>query len=134
MCSFCSVVFFVKDTPTPEIYTYGHTLSLHDALPISSRSRERALRRAAGAHARRDARPRARSRAPRGRRGSTLQPARVASPLDSRGRHGSPRLLPARSEEHTSELQSLMRISYAVFCLKKKNKKVIRLKQTQTIY
>src|SRR3546814_2105011 len=29
----------------------------------------------------------------------------------------------ARSEEHTSELQSLMRISYAVFCLKKKNHK-----------
>src|SRR3546814_8419506 len=29
---------------------------------------------------------------------------------------------PSRSEEHTSELQSLMRISYAVFCLKKKNK------------
>src|SRR3546814_8216924 len=29
---------------------------------------------------------------------------------------------PLRSEEHTSELQSLMRISYAVFCLKKKNK------------
>src|SRR3546814_6628039 len=28
--------------------------------------------------------------------------------------------LPCRSEEHTSELQSLMRISYAVFCLKKK--------------
>src|SRR3546814_4748327 len=33
--------------------------------------------------------------------------------LDDRGQ---------RSEEHTSELQSLMRISYAVFCLKKKNK------------
>src|SRR3546814_1280992 len=33
-----------------------------------------------------------------------------------------------RSEEHTSELQSLMRISYAVFCLKKKNK----YKQTNT--
>src|SRR3546814_5576487 len=30
--------------------------------------------------------------------------------------------IPARSEEHTSELQSLMRISYAVFCLKKKIK------------
>src|SRR3546814_7435907 len=29
-----------------------------------------------------------------------------------------------RSEEHTSELQSLMRISYAVFCLKKKRKKI----------
>src|SRR3546814_6131871 len=32
------------------------------------------------------------------------------------------RAAPVRSEEHTSELQSLMRISYAVFCLKKKNK------------
>src|SRR3546814_5270131 len=32
------------------------------------------------------------------------------------------RLLWGRSEEHTSELQSLMRISYAVFCLKTKNK------------
>src|SRR3546814_5936952 len=31
-----------------------------------------------------------------------------------------------RSEEHTSELQSLMRISYAVFCLKKKNNKKIQ--------
>src|SRR3546814_2594908 len=31
------------------------------------------------------------------------------------------RIGPSRSEEHTSELQSLMRISYAVFCLKKKN-------------
>src|SRR3546814_4925878 len=30
-----------------------------------------------------------------------------------------------RSEEHTSELQSLMRISYAVFCLKKKNKNIL---------
>src|SRR3546814_7533020 len=30
-----------------------------------------------------------------------------------------------RSEEHTSELQSLMRISYAVFCLKKKNTQII---------
>src|SRR3546814_12369448 len=30
----------------------------------------------------------------------------------------------SRSEEHTSELQSLMRISYAVFCLKKKHKKI----------
>src|SRR3546814_7644347 len=52
-------------------------------------------------------------------------------------RHGVNRLNEAgsssdfvtRSEEHTSELQSLMRISYAVFCLKKKNKN-----NTQTIY
>src|SRR3546814_2450492 len=34
-----------------------------------------------------------------------------------------------RSEEHTSELQSLMRISYAVFCLKKKNKQRKELTQ-----
>src|SRR3546814_1625841 len=35
-----------------------------------------------------------------------------------------------RSEEHTSELQSLMRISYAVFCLKKK-KKTTRITETR---
>src|SRR3546814_9558002 len=35
-----------------------------------------------------------------------------------------------RSEEHTSELQSLMRISYAVFCLKKKREKERRTEQT----
>src|SRR3546814_6823415 len=36
-----------------------------------------------------------------------------------------------RSEEHTSELQSLMRISYAVFCLKKKNMKTMTDKQKE---
>src|SRR3546814_3039846 len=39
-----------------------------------------------------------------------------------------PEVMPIRSEEHTSELQSLMRISYAVFCLKKK--KTIKNKTT----
>src|SRR3546814_6397508 len=46
-----------------------------------------------------------------------------------------------RSEEHTSELQSLMRISYAVFCLKKKNTQImkcshqiVRAKHTQSNY
>src|SRR3546814_3851102 len=40
----------------------------------------------------------------------------------------------ARSEEHTSELQSLMRISYAVFCLKKKKKtKTPHSKQTESL-
>src|SRR3546814_2578555 len=39
-----------------------------------------------------------------------------------RGRMHLDELLHERSEEHTSELQSLMRISYAVFCLKKKKK------------
>src|SRR3546814_5045859 len=39
-----------------------------------------------------------------------------------------------RSEEHTSELQSLMRISYAVFCLKKKKQKIInKFQQTTNI-
>src|SRR3546814_9473108 len=37
-----------------------------------------------------------------------------------------------RSEEHTSELQSLMRISYAVFCLKKKKKKTNRRRNNHT--
>src|SRR3546814_10648211 len=37
--------------------------------------------------------------------------------------HGGRIMLEPRSEEHTSELQSLMRISYAVFCLKKKTPK-----------
>src|SRR3546814_6742505 len=52
------------------------------------------------------------------------------------GKKGSPSraalaqgMWPRRSEEHTSELQSLMRISYAVFCLKKK--KQIQKKQTE---
>src|SRR3546814_5327080 len=44
-----------------------------------------------------------------------LRQAAVSSPRSQRGK---------RSEEHTSELQSLMRISYAVFCLKKKNNKL----------
>src|SRR3546814_3242470 len=87
------------------------------------------------------------ARTPRGcRRGSKCQPGRCpatriaasfAVPDDSRDRHApaadlrrvAPRPHPAgtsgrgagRSEEHTSELQSLMRNSYAVFCLKKKN-------------
>src|SRR3546814_2927892 len=41
--------------------------------------------------------------------------AEAIEPTPQTGKYG-------RSEEHTSELQSLMRISYAVFCLKKKNK------------
>src|SRR3546814_1898859 len=43
------------------------------------------------------------------------------------------RLAPARSEEHTSELQSLMRISYAVFCLKKKTIHIIYYMSTTKI-
>src|SRR3546814_7566464 len=47
------------------------------------------------------------------------QPARI-DPGAAGGSCGALDRLTCRSEEHTSELQSLMRISYAVFCLKKK--------------
>src|SRR3546814_10831604 len=45
-------------------------------------------------------------------------------------RHPGPNRQRTRSEEHTSELQSLMRISYAVFCLKKKKKTTKHTRQT----
>src|SRR3546814_1322433 len=51
--------------------------------------------------------------------GETDEPESLGA-ISVAGREG----LDNRSEEHTSELQSLMRISYAVFCLKKKNKAV----------
>src|SRR3546814_8052573 len=52
-------------------------------------------------------------------------PCRLALVLRHRGRRDGARSRrpDRRSEEHTSELQSLMRISYAVFCLKKKNQR-----------
>src|SRR3546814_10507468 len=51
------------------------------------------------------------------RRQGTSMLSRLSS---ARAPPGRPRRTALRSEEHTSELQSLMRISYAVFCLKKK--------------
>src|SRR3546814_6697837 len=53
-------------------------------------------------------------------------PARAAGSADSvRSPPSGHRIpWPKRSEEHTSELQSLMSISYAVFCLKKKNTQI----------
>src|SRR3546814_2499881 len=61
--------------------------------------------------------PRARKCNEKGRLAPAF-PAAVAWCLHRLPPH--PELVPQRSEEHTSELQSLMRISYAVFCLKKK--------------
>src|SRR3546814_9321210 len=52
---------------------------------------------------------------------------RIPSEYNAEDSRGSP-LNDVRSEEQTSELQSLMRISYAVFCLKKQNKR----QRTQT--
>src|SRR3546814_5965662 len=71
------------------------------------------------------------SRAAIGRGDGRHQPDGVehGGKLEQRVEHGDAKPLAAgalmngdRSEEHTSELQSLMRISYAVFCLKKKTK------------
>src|SRR3546814_4738002 len=55
--------------------------------------------------------------------GGASSPARPPRTAATSAPHdGCRRCSKARSEEHTSELQSLVRISYAVFCLKKKNK------------
>src|SRR3546814_1555188 len=96
-------VFFYTDTATTEIYTYRHTPSLRDALPISPVSLHLS--------------PTSAENLP-----DTLQPG--AEGVDIRPgvvkAERGPHRRRHRSEEHTSELQSLMRISYAVFCLKKK--------------
>src|SRR3546814_3058153 len=55
-----------------------------------------------------------------------LVAARPAQPLRLRRQQGG-----GRSEEHTSELQSLMRISYAVFCLKKKTESRTKKQKTK---
>src|SRR3546814_19712084 len=118
MSLFC---FVLKDTATTEIYTYRHTLSLHDALPISLDSKLRNQN----------------TRSPCSRLSLIICVTNASSPpvhhnssaWPPKFRAGSvPPLagrcrlchLRRRSEEHTSELQSLMRNSYAVFCLKKK--------------
>src|SRR3546814_6636919 len=75
------------------------------------------------------------------RRGAQIHPLRRPQPRHSRradhfraqARRPLCRVRP-RSEEHTSELQPLMRISYAVFCLKKKKKKTKRKTNNNRIY
>src|SRR3546814_5214670 len=54
--------------------------------------------------------------------GAAFSKARAARSTSASAKRGP--TICRRSEEHTSELQSLMRISYAVFCLKKKKKKI----------
>src|SRR3546814_2931425 len=108
-------VCFFNDTATTESYTYCHTLSLHDALPICAHAGLVAVRgpvradgdRAGGAVQRRR----------RQWHAAGVCPGRALRGLAG----GDVGAFAGRSEEHTSELQSLMRISYAVFCLKKKH-------------
>src|SRR3546814_16765537 len=96
-------LFFFTDTAAPAFFTYCPPLSLHDALPISLIGFLVAWSLIFLSQ----------------REAAQIAPVDVlwcvALPvLDS--------LAVMRSEEHTSELQSLMRNSYAVFCLKKKIK------------
>src|SRR3546814_7013654 len=95
--------------------------SLHDALPISGCGREGQPREfgllRAISHQRIGHRQVAERAAPVDRFGQRRERVAIfAEPV-----MGSSEPHHRRSEEHTSELQSLMRISYAVFCLKKKN-------------
>src|SRR3546814_6968166 len=97
-------------------------LSKPKARPTTSRAIATRRRGFASGAARRSTPPTSK-RSVHGSTGPTPAFRPDASPLPfalslSKGRS----YLPTRSEEHTSELQSLMRISYAVFCLKKKNK------------
>src|SRR3546814_2169167 len=64
-----------------------------------------------------------RSSCPRGKRRTSMCGALRVLSAGSAATEGALEIKIKRSEEHTSELQSLMRISYAVFCLKKKKKK-----------
>ena len=101
------VFFFFNDTATTEIYT----LSLHDALPIS-KMLLRAKRATADLYYVKD----------NNRNNITL----IISCLVMC-------ILLTRSEEHTSELQSPVPISYAVFCLKKKKHHPIHTVSKSTI-
>src|SRR3546814_10888556 len=114
---------------TTEIYSHAPALSLHDALPICDRDRRR---HGGGA-----------GLLPGGVRAGGVatsmclialallqHPAYPLALIANRDElHARPTAaagIDPRSEEHTSELQSLMRNSYAVFCLKNKKKKLAR--------
>src|SRR3546814_4302595 len=64
---------------------------------------------------------------------ATLSSFRGA-PTDAMIRQGAQQAIIRRSEEHTSELQSLMRISYAVFCLKKIKTNIREYEDTNSIH
>src|SRR2546425_9952035 len=97
------ILFFFNDTATTEIYT----LSLHDALPIGVRRRHRAERPALGQH------PLAAAHRVLAQGGRAQVPVHGARGLE-------PARLEARSEEHTSELQSLAYLVCRLLLEKKK--------------
>src|SRR3546814_6555582 len=138
MCALCLVynmciVLFCNDTATTEIYTYGHTVSLPDALPIYPADDAYVPHRWCGAGQRTVERRSHLGRHDRiSRHGDDRRPAWPPSgavafgwTCDHRQRRPRARIAQAafwrahpaqgRSEEHTSELQSLMHISYPVF-------------------
>src|SRR3546814_9425744 len=118
------ICFFFNYTATTEIYTYLHTLSRHDALPIShfeDLALDQLRQAASPLH---------------GLIALGNGSDGLCAVLAVLSNHKISELLSvlldqvvhaehdgSRSEEHTSELQSLMRISYAVFCLKKQTHK-----------
>src|SRR3546814_2040944 len=117
---------FFHYTATTEIYTYGHSLSLHDARPIlvagASAGIFPPVTRPVPAAACVTNAYTAPAPCPRSGGFVMWSARRTISSLPDRRYVDAydPCASCARSEEHTSELQSLMRISYAVFCLKKK--------------
>src|SRR3546814_3171490 len=117
--------FFFNEPATTEIYTNWHTLSRHYALPIFAA--QRVVRRMLGRvpATLRDVQPTDKCHAVVDDDDFLVMRSAYRVNAVHAEEHAA---LPApagtisRSEEHTSELQSLMRISYAVFCLKQKNK------------
>src|SRR3546814_6603839 len=105
----CMCFFFLR-TRRPPRSTRTDTLFPYTSLFRSRRGRS----------------PRCRHRSPSRRRAASAE-NRSRPCGQHNDLYGSP---DERSEEHTSELQSLMRLSYAVFCLKKKSKTLIRNQQT----
>src|SRR3546814_7705458 len=107
-----------KATATPDIYTYLHPLSLHAALPICLVARK-TQRLRHGLTKKRVAEC-GENQPERGlvHRPIFMAVSELVDEIVDRVEDGIQRVA-VRSEEHTSALQSLMRISYAVFCLKK---------------
>src|SRR3546814_10410046 len=68
-----------------------------------------------------------------GRSAAARRGVRQSADVSGRCLSGMERSAQQRSEEHTSELQSLMRNSYAVFCLKKKNRRQYHTKQDKKV-